>query len=304
MKYSSMIVRLAYLMIALALVAVAAGFLWPGEGATFTFTSLRGQEVQIYGRGLYRYDTLFVGAANRGNDVVTLLLAVPLLAFTTWLYRRGSLRGGLLLLGTLVYFLYLYASYALGIAFNPLFPLYIALFSASLFAFVLLFTALARQDVLTPYLAQLPRRGVAIFMFASGVVTLVVWLLPLSAALARNALSPLIGSQTTNITDVLDLAIITPATFIAGTLIWRHNPLGYLVAFSLLVLEVMLTPLIMAQTISQLLAGIVFTPAEIIGPMIGFATLGLFALRVLLILLRKTTEPATNQATSLQPAHA
>lgn len=104
--------------------------------------------------------------------------------------------------------------------------------------------------------------------------------------------------------DVLDLGLITPATFIAGVLIWRRNPVGYLVAFALLVLEVMLTPMIATQTVSQLLAGIAFTPAEIIGPMIGFATLGLFALWVLLILLRHTADPVTGQLPSLQAAHA
>lgn len=46
----------------------------------------------------------------------------------------GSLRGGLLLLGTLVCFFYLYFSYAFGIAFNPLFLVYTTLYSASLFA--------------------------------------------------------------------------------------------------------------------------------------------------------------------------
>lgn len=42
----------------------------------------------------------------------------------------------------------------------------------------------------------------------------------------------------------LDFDIITPATFIAGVLILRHNPLGYLVAFALLIREVILTPLL------------------------------------------------------------
>lgn len=114
-------------------------------------------------------------------------------------------------------------------------------------------------------------------------------------------LSPLIGIYSTKITDALDCGVITPATFIAGLLILWRNPLGYLVAFSLLILEVILTPLLVAQTSSQLLVGITFTPAEIIGPIIGFALLGLFALWVLVILLRKTTEPARKQAPTLQP---
>ncbi len=304
MKRSNTVIGLSFLIVVLALSAVLAGFFWSNEGAPFTFTSLRGQTVQIYGHGLYRYDTLFTGAANRGNDVVTLVLAIPLLVYATLRYWHGSLRGGLLLLGTLVYFLYLYGSYGLGIAFNPIFLVYIALFSASLFTFVLLFTSIDRQLLADHLAPDLPRWGIAIFMFVSGLATLVIWLQPLLDVLRQNKPPTLLGSYTTTITDVLDLGIITPATFIAGTLILRRNPLGYLVACSLLVLEIMLTPMIMAQTISQLITGIAFTPAQIIGPMFGFVTLGLFALWVIVILLRNTTDTVPHQPASLHMAHA
>jgi hypothetical protein len=72
---------------------------------------------------------------------------------------------------------------------------------------------------------------------------------------------------------------------------WRGgNPLGYLIAFSMLVLEVLLAPMIAAQTVSQLSAGISFTPGEIIGPMIGFVILAILALWVLAILLRNISD--------------
>jgi hypothetical protein len=44
------------------------------------------------------------------------------------LYRRGSLRGRLLLIGILTYFLYVYASIAFGAAYNALFLVYVGLF--------------------------------------------------------------------------------------------------------------------------------------------------------------------------------
>lgn len=303
MKRSNVVIGLVVLIVILALIAVGSGFFWPNLGGPYAFTNLRGQTVQIYGQGLYRYDTLFTGAANRGNDLITFVLALPLLLYTLMRYGQGSLRGGLLLLGTLVYFLYLYGSYALGVAFNPLFLVYIALFSATLFAFILLFRAIDRQFLADHLVATLPRRGIAIFMLISGLATLVIWLQPLVNALVQNKPSPVLGTYTTTITDVLDLGIITPATFIAGSLIWRRNPTGYLIAFSLLVLEIMLTPMIAAQTVSQLLAGITFTPAEIIGPMAGFVTLGLFALWVMVILLRGTTDTIPAPTVSLPPTH-
>lgn len=272
----------------LAFVAASAGLVWSDGGNSYTFTTLRGEPAQIYGRGLYRYDTLFTGAANRATDGVTLVLGVPLLLFSALFYRRSSLRGGLLP-GTLVYFLYVYASYALGVAYNRLSPVYILLFSTSLLAFALAFRSIEAQLFSEQVSPHLPRRGLAIFMLASGLVTLVVWLAPLLDALVRNVPPPLLGPYTTKITDVLDLGVITPAAFISGVLILRRNPLGYLMALSMLVLEIMLAPMIAAQTVSQLMAGVSFTTGEIVGPMAGFIVLALVAIWMLVALLRNVS---------------
>lgn len=290
MKISARLIWLSALMVVLTLVATGAGLVGSDEGNSYTFTTLRGGPAQIYGRGLYRYDTVFTGAANRATDGVTLFLGIPLLLLATLLYRRGSLRGGLLLPGTLVYFLYVYASYGLGIAYNRLFLVYIALFSASLWAFALAFRLIETRLFSEQVSPHLPRRGLAIFMLASGLVTLVVWLAPLLDALVRNVPPPLLGPYTTKITDVLDLGIITPATFISGVLILRRNPLGYLMALSMLVLEIMLAPMIAAQTVSQLMAGVSFTTAEIVGPMAGFIILALVAIWMLAALLRNISK--------------
>lgn len=93
--------------------------------------------MQIYGQGLYKYDIPLTAVGYRAADAVTLVLALPLLIISLLLYRRGQLRGGLLLTGVLAYFLYTYGSMAFGAAYNPLFLVYTILFSASLFALVL-----------------------------------------------------------------------------------------------------------------------------------------------------------------------
>lgn len=290
MRVSSTITWLSALIAVLALVAAGSGLFWQGEGDTFTFTTLRGETVEMYGRGLYRYDTLFTGAGNRGTDAITLLLGIPFLLLSLRLYRRGSLRGGLLLAGVIAYFLYVYASLALSAAYNNLFLVYIVLFSASLFALLLAFASVNLQALPAHFLPRLPRLSVAVFMFASGLVTFVVWLGPLLSALLQDEPPHLLGSYTTKVTDVLDLGIITPATFATGLLILRRAALGYLVALALLVLEVSLAPLIAAQTISQVSAGVSFSTGEIVGPMAGFVVLALLAIRFIVALLRNIAE--------------
>ena len=301
MKASTTVVWLSSLIGLLALIAAGVGLFWQDGGGSFSFTTLRGQSVEMYGRGLYRNDTLFVGAGNRGTDAVSLLLGIPLLVFSTLLYRRGSLRGGLVLTGALTWFLYIGASYALGaVAYNNLFLVYVALFSASLFAAVLALTSIDLQVLPSYFSSRIPRRGPAVFMFASGLLTLFVWLIEPITALIQGRPPEHLGPYSTLFTNAVDMSIIVPAACVAGGLILGRNALGYLIAVPLLVLEAMLAPLIVAQTLSQVQAGVSFTPGEMVGPMAGFAVLGLLAICIIVAILRNISELSTSQAAHSQ----
>lgn len=286
MKTSDTVVRLSWLVAALAVLAAGAGLFWQGGGAPYAFTTLRGQEAQIFGQGLYAYDTLLTGAGFKGQDAVALFLGVPLLVLTTVLYRRGSLRGSLLLTGALGYFLYVYASMALSAAYNRLFLVYVALFAASLWAFIRLFSSFDLQLLGAHLSGPVPRRGLVAFLFASGGVTLIIWGLPLVISLISGGPLGRLDTYTTAVTYALDLAIITPALFVAGALIRRGSALGYLTAMPLLTLIVLLLPMIVLSTVFQSTAGVPFTPGEIIGPICGFALLGVIGVWLLAALLR------------------
>ena len=290
MAVSPHVVRLAWLIAGLGLVATSAGLLAPGESGPATVQSVRGEDVELYGSGLYRRDALFKGASNIGTDVVTLVVGLPLLVWSTLAYRRASVRGGLLLLGVLAWFLYVYATYALSVAFNELFLVYVALASAGFFAFVLLWRSLDPAP-LAEHVSGVVRRRTAMLMLAGGVLTLLVWSLPLLAATASGDAPKWLDSSTTMVTDTLDLAIITPSALLAAILVRRNDPSGYLIAIVLLVLLLVLAPAIVAQTISQLAAGIAFTAGEVIGPIAGFVVLGAFAAWCLAGLLR-AVDPA------------
>lgn len=285
--------RLVGVIVVLSLFAALMGLFWQGGEGPSTATTVTGDTVDLYSIGLYRHDSLLKAGANRGSDVLTLALGIPLLLTATLLYRRGSFRGGLMLLGTLSYFLYLYATLSIGTAYNHLFLVYVALCSAGLFAFIVLFVALAGHDLALRFPAGMPRRGPGIFMLVSGVVTFVVWMMAPFPALLRGEIPALVENNTTLVTHALDLAIIVPAAVIAGLLILGRKPLGYLVAMSLLVLEALLAPMIALQTIFQLAAGVEFTTVEIIGPIGGFIAIALAALWFIVAILRGTVDAPT-----------
>lgn len=288
-------ISLAWCIAPLSLVAAGAGLVWQGGTAPETFTTVRGDVVALFGEGLYRFDTRFQGAGARGTDLVTLVLAVPLILASAEAFRRGSLRGGLLLLGGMGWFLYAYAGYALGTnAYNELFLVYVALFGASLFGFVAAFRAVERR--LNRESTRLPRRATATFLLVSGVGTLAIWLSDPVAALLAGTTPRALGPYTTLFTYGIDLGVLVPALFLAGALILRSAPLGTVIAAPLLVLEALLAPMIAAQSVSQLMAGVAFTPAEIAGPIGVFVVLSGVALGFLLRLLRSVGDGANAAA--------
>ena len=218
---------------------------------------------------------MFIAAGNTAVDAVVLALGLPLVVAAWLQFRAGSPRGSLLLTGALGFLLYVYATYAFGVAYNPLFLVYVALLAASLFGFIAAFAATDRAALAAAAADPgLPHRFLSRFLLSSAAVTAVVWLQPLVTALLRGTAPALLDVYTTPVTYALDLAVITPAAALAGLLVRRRDPLGYLLAAPLLVTIVLLLPAIALSTALQAAAGISFTAAEVAGPIAGFGILG------------------------------
>ena len=272
----------------LATVSSIVGLLWRGSGPVISVTNIFGERVELYGRGLYENDTLFFAGNNFASDLVALVVVVPLLAVTLRLSMRGSERGRLLLLGLFGYLVYHSSTYALGgVAFNELFIPYVAFFSTSVFGLVLLLGDLMRTPV--RFGDSAPRRMLGIFMIVSGAVTALIWLMEPVGSLLSGEPPKSLETHTTLFTHALDLGIIVPSAIAIGGLILKRRTFGYNAAFSLLIFEALLLPLITIGTITQLELGIEFSPPEIVGPIAGFSILSGFSLVVIVRLLNSVT---------------
>ncbi|HET6485121.1 MAG TPA: hypothetical protein VFH83_01805 [Spirochaetia bacterium] len=283
MKTTKLLDGLCVFIAAAGMVAATVGLFWNDGGQPFPFTTIHGSIAHQYGTGLYRFDTVLIGAGFKGQDAVVLFLGVPLLVLATVFGRTGRLRARLLQTGILAYFLYVYASMAFGAAYNTLFLLYVATFSASLFALYLAFSL--TLELHSGYASRLPRLWPAVLLLASGALTALIWLVPLVTAMASGGPPMLLDGYTTMLTDALDLGIVAPLAVVAGVLTLRGSPMGFRLAFPILGLLVMLLPTIVGATVSQVGAGVAFTPGAIIGPVAGFLILGLLGLWVLVTFL-------------------
>lgn len=256
-------------------------------GAGTEATSVRGEEVPLVGDGLYRHDTPFAAGGQLGTDFVILVLGVSLLLVTTAMYRQGSRLGHLALTGVLAVFLYVYGSIALGtIAFNALYPVYVAIFGAALWAFVIAVMTVPPGTV-TP--TRLPRRAVAWLLFASAGVLAVVWGTDLVVAVATDRAPARLDTYAVPVTHAIDLAVVAPAAAAAGVLVLRGRATGYVAAIPILAVGASLLPLMTAQTVGQVAAGVDFTAVEIVGPLAGFALVSAASVVVLAAVLREVS---------------
>src|SRR5689334_17887182 len=105
MVASRPLIRLSWVIVILATMASSAGLFWRRDGQAVQTTTVRGQTAELYGGGLYRYDTLQKAAIFQGSDAVTLFLCIPLLVLAVRSYQSGSFRGAVLLTSMLTYFL-------------------------------------------------------------------------------------------------------------------------------------------------------------------------------------------------------
>jgi len=109
-------------------------------------------------------DTDWIKAAWFGNDVITLLVVVPLGIATRWAATFGSTRATLLWIGAVGYAVYNYAFYLFGAALNAFLPLYVITLGI---AIVTLTSALAHLDpiaVQASFRNLVPSRAIGVYL--------------------------------------------------------------------------------------------------------------------------------------------
>jgi hypothetical protein len=239
-------------------------------------------------------------AQTQANDLVTLVLGLPLLAISFWLTLRGSLRGRLMLTGILAFILYTYITMCFGAAYNKLFLVYVALFSMSLWAFILSMMSFDLKTLPAHFSEKLPRGWIAGLLFLAAAFLSLAWLGRIVPTLELDSLSlwerggvrgiPALENTTSMFIQVMDLGIVVPLCVLSGILLLRRSAWGYLLAsvglmkFLTLVIAVSVMGLNMARVgvpVSMVELGV-------------FPTLALANLIMTIILLKniKTRQPA------------
>ena len=202
---------------------------------------------------VYSRETTLLSDVAGAQDLVTVLLVVPLTALLGMRARGRSPTAFLCLPGCLAFLAYNYAIYAFSIHFGPLFLRWVALLGLSVFA---LAGTLATADLaaIEQRFAARPMAGTAWFLMVVACLFVLLWLREIVPDLlvgdpSRSAAD---WQVPTNPVHVLDLAVFLPGVLLSGVLLLRRHVLGYatvagqLVWLALTCVPILLTPAVSA----------------------------------------------------------
>lgn len=213
----------------------------PGLGVAYWLTGLAALAMAVVAAGgafapawLYRDNALIV-ATFRGQDLVTLLVAVPLLVAGLVLEVRGSVRGRVLWLAMLFNALYSYLFYAVGAAFNAFFLLYVAIVGLALYAMLVSVPRIGFEASAVDTPGRTARvAGIAyLLVVATGLGLL--WTGMSASYLFTGAVpAPVIASgHPTGVVFAIDLVFIVPPMAIGAVGLIRRRAFGGFVAVAM-----------------------------------------------------------------------
>jgi hypothetical protein len=163
------------------------------------------------------------------NDLVNLLIGLPILLLSMWLAWRGKLVGLLFWPGALFYVFYTYVVYVFSMPLNLALLLQLALLILSAYTLIAFVTNIEGVSVKNQLAGVVSERLGGGVLLGFGILFLLRATGMMLSAIANQA--PLANTEIAlNITDLL----IAPAFIIGGLLFWRRAALGYVTGLGLL----------------------------------------------------------------------
>lgn len=193
------------------------------------------------GYGLYHPDLYSCGEPGflrliANQDLIMLLVYVPVLLIVTWLTARKSFRAVLIWLGVMGYLCYVYTGYAFGGVSGKMLLLHIAIAAASFFLFL---TKLALIDIEEFRLRfEVTSFGLtAFFMIVVFLLTEILWLQRYMYSLSEPVIEFwMLNLKSVSAVKILDLAFLGPLCFLAGFWLFDRKAIGYVLTMALLVI--------------------------------------------------------------------
>lgn len=180
----------------------------------------------------YSRESMNWQAQSIGQDLIDLSVIIPVLLMSAAIAYRGHSLARMIWAGVNVYLVYTFAIYAFDVHFNSVFLFYCICLGLAFYSVIYFFytewshpgNALTIQKPLS--------RIIGLYFIVTAFLFYGLWLSDVLIAMFYNepAVSLKDINLPTNPVHVIDLSVILPALVIAGILILKRHPLGFLLA--------------------------------------------------------------------------
>ncbi|MBN1482403.1 hypothetical protein EH223_10220 [candidate division KSB1 bacterium] len=274
MKFKKTITPLVFAIIVLAALTTLVGIFSKAGPGEYEYESIRGQTVTIYGKGIYQHMSADVAIQGSAQDVVTLLVAIPLLLISWIGAGKGSLKSRFVLAGTSGYFMVTFLFYTAMAMYNSLFVLYVSLLALSFFTLTLSLLSFDMAELPSFFGNRTPIKFVTGFLLFNTITIALLWLSIVVPPLLNGTIYPeAVQHYTTLIVQGLDLGLLLPTGFVAAVLFMKKRPMGYLLAPTYIIFLSILMTALTAKLVAMALQGVNVIPAVFIIPAINIVAI-------------------------------
>ncbi len=194
------------------------------------------------------------------NDVVNLLIGLPILIGSMWLSWRGKLIGLLLWPGTLLYVLYNYTAYLFGLPVNWTLMIYLVLVLLSAITVTRLIMSIDGFSVRGQLDGLVFEKLSGGFLFVFGVLFLLR-----AVSLIADGITHQTVILPTEFSVLIADIILSALRIMGGVLLFKRSPLSYVNGLGLLFSAIILfAGLIMYLLLQPILAGVPFVVSDVI----------------------------------------
>lgn len=234
MKNTKIIISISIIGVMLLLFSSAFSILNDDGGSEYNFTSIHGQDVNIYGgEGPYRFDNVNKAVMFRGFDIINIVIIVPIFILGIIFIYRKNIKGVVVLLSCNVYLTYNYLIGVMGNSFNELFLIWTALFSIGIWGALIILHSLKQVEVFPLFDDKFPRKTMIGYMVVLAVFLFSSYLIEVISSYAYERVPLNLQHYTTLELAALELGIMVPLHVIAAILLIKKQKNGSLLSLVL-----------------------------------------------------------------------
>lgn len=250
------VVIISCFIVLLTLLVSSVGVFLSIEGNIDTFKSIFGEEVELFNKGLYKFESKGFGLQLVAQDLVNIFIGIPLLIIGLILFLKRSLKGYFILTGTVGYFLYTFITYSFICKYNYFFLIYVALMSLCFFNFIFLIKRGEGFNFSNNFKTETPVKFYGVLQIVMSVLFALMWLKRILPSLTGDFSGLQLEHYNTLGIQAIDIGFVIPVSIYSGVLIFKRREIGYLLTSIMLFKLTTLFIAVVAMVIVQHLGGV------------------------------------------------